>query len=255
MRGRILFLEGSRARADAANSASEAAPRSGKDKLTMLGFLIGTVCLIGLVKVVRRSRYGGFGYGPGYGHSYGHFGHFGDPWGHGGHGGGCGHRGRHAYGRGGWGSGYREDAEFGYDEREDARGGEWEGGRFGGFFALHGLFARLDATPGQEKAIKAAFEELRTKARALKEDARGMRGDLASALRGESLDADTLGTVASRATGAVDGLRDAMIGAVLKVHEVLDERQRGIAADLLESGPRFGRGWRGRGAPYRGARA
>ncbi len=86
----------------------------------------------------------------------------------------------------------------------------------------------------------------------MKEDARGMRGDLASALRGESLDAETLGTVASRATGAVDALRDAAIGAVLKVHEVLDERQRGIAADLLESGPRFGGGWRGRGGPYRG---
>jgi uncharacterized membrane protein len=218
----------------------------------MLGFLIGTVCLIGLIKVARRARYGGYGYGPGFGHRHGHFGHFGDPWG----GGGCGHHGGwHGgpYGREGCGGGYD-----GYDDVEDDRdgGGFWQAqaqARRGGFFGLRAVFARLDTTPGQEKAIKAAFDELRTKARAVKDDARGMRGDLASALRGESLDADTLGTVASRATGAVDALRDAAIGAVLKVHEVLDERQRGIAADLLESGPRFGRGWRsGRGGPYRG---
>ena len=111
-----------------------------------------------------------------------------------------------------------------------------------------------DSTSGSftEKA-KAAFAELRDKARAVKDDARGMRGDLANALRGESLDAETLGTVASRASGAVDALRDAGIGAVLKVHDALDERQRAIAADLIESGPRFGGGaWRGRGGPYRG---
>ena len=131
-----------------------------------------------------------------------------------------------------------------------------------GFFWLRALFARLDTTPGQEKAIRAAFDELRAKSRAVKDDAKGMRGDLASALRGDSLDAETLGTVALARTGAVDALRDAGIGAVLKVHEVLDPRQRAILADLLESGPRFGgswgrrgrdRDWRGRGGPYRGA--
>ena len=197
----------------------------------MLGFLIGTVCLIGLVKVARfgRGRHCGYGYGHG---------HFGDPWGHGG---GCG--GRH----GGWHGRYERG---GWDD-EDEGFSPWEGRRGGGF-ALRAMFARLDTTPGQEKAIKAAFDELRTKARAVKDDARGMRGDLATALRGESLDAETLGTVASRASGAVDGLRDAAIGAILKVHDVLDERQRAIAADFLESGPQFGRGWRGRGGPYRG---
>jgi hypothetical protein len=196
----------------------------------MLGFLIGTVCLIGLVKVVRRARYG--------------YGGFGGPWGHGG----CGHR-------RGWGGPRGYDGPDGYGwEDDDDFSGPWQarGGRGGGLFGLRAVFARLDTTPGQEKAIKAAFDELRVKARAVKDDARGMRGDLASALRGESLDAETLGTVASRASGAVDALRDAAIGAVLKVHDALDERQRAIAADLIESGPSFGRGWRGRGGPYRG---
>jgi hypothetical protein len=192
----------------------------------MLGFLIGTVCLIGLFKVVRHGRH--------YGHGYGHGG---GPWRS--YAGGCGHHGHGPYGWGGRG---------GWDDEEDFA--PWER-RGGGSFGLRAIFGRLDTTPGQEKAIKAAFDELRAKARAVKDDARGMRGDLATALRGESLDAETLGTVASRASGAVDALRDAAIGAVLKVHDVLDERQRGIAADFLESGPRFGRGWRGRGGPYR----
>jgi hypothetical protein len=202
----------------------------------MLGFLIGTVCLIGLFKVARRHHYG--------------YAHFGGPWGYGGgYGGGCGrargwhHGGPGAYGRRDWDW---DDEDGGYSLWEARRGG-------GGFFGLRAIFARLDTTPGQEKAIKAAFAELREKARAVKDDARGMRGDIANALRGESLDAETLGTVASRASGAVDALRDAAIGALLKVHDVLDERQRAIAADFIESGPRFGGGWRGRGGPYRAA--
>ncbi len=204
----------------------------------MLGFLIGTVCLIGLVKVVRRGHMRRCGWGHG---------HFGDAWddgGCGGYSGGCGHHGRwHGRDRHGW-----DDGDFG----SWGGGGDRLGASRGGGFVLRALFSRLDTTPGQEKVIKEAFDELRTKARVVKDDARGMRGDLASAFRGESLDADTLGTAASRASGAVDAVRDAAIGALLKVHEALDERQRAIAADLLESGPRFGRGWRGRGGPYRG---
>ena len=205
----------------------------------MVGVVIGVVGAIVLMKVLRRRfgfghRFGYRGYG-GYGR-HGGWGGYGDyeapgHW----HDAGC-------PGPSGRGSPYREGWT---DDDGGSRG--WEGrprrgwrGRFG----LNAVFDRIDATPAQEKAIRAAFDELRTKARAVKDDARGMRGDLASALRGESLDAETLGTVASRASGAVDGLRDAAIGAVLKVHEALDEKQRAIVADALESGfGPFGR-WR-----------
>jgi uncharacterized membrane protein len=191
----------------------------------MVGVVIGVVGVIVLMKVLRRR----FGFGRRF--AYGGFGGHGGPghW----HDAGCpGPVGRHAY---------RER----WTDEDDAP--PWEGRRGGwrrGGFAMNAIFDRIDATPAQEKTIRTAFDELRTKARAVKDDARGMRGDLAGALRGESLDAETLGTVASRASGAVDGLRDAAIGAVLKVHEVLDEKQRGIVADTLESG--FGpfRGWR-----------
>ncbi len=196
----------------------------------MVGVVIGVVGAIVLMKVLRRR----FGFGRRF--AYGGYG------GYGGHGG-PGHW--HDAGCAGPGGGhaYRER----WTDEDDAP--PWQGRRRGwrgGFrgFGMNAVFERIDATPAQEKAIRAAFDELRTKARAVKDDARGMRGDLASALRGESLDAETLGTVASRASGAVDALRDAAIGAVLKVHEVLDEKQRAIVADALDSGfGPFGR-WR-----------
>jgi uncharacterized membrane protein len=194
----------------------------------MLGVFIGAACLIGLCKIARRRRFG----------RWGHHGHYGGPWGARG---GCG---------GGWQGGpYGYDGPEGWDD--DDGFSPWEARRGGGFFGLRAFFARLETTPGQEKAIKSALSELRTKGRAVKDDVRGMRGDLATAFRGESLDAETLGTVASRASGATDALRDAAIGAVLKVHDALDERQRGLVADLLESGPHAWRGgWRGRrGSP------
>ena len=189
----------------------------------MLGFLFGTVCLVALVKVMRRSRWG-----------WGHRAAFAS------YGGGCGygsHRGFGGHGHGGWG----DDRDVG-----------WRGGRGGGGFVLRSIFERLDTTPGQEKVIRGALDDLRAKARAVKDDARGGREELARALRGESIDVETLGTIASRASGAVDSLRDAAIGAVVEVHGALDARQRAILADLIERGPRFG-GWRGRRGPYRDA--
>ncbi|HEY2513163.1 MAG TPA: periplasmic heavy metal sensor [Polyangiaceae bacterium] len=195
--------------------------------------------------MLRRSYgYGGWGRG--------------GPWGYGGYGRGCG-------GPGGWHGGWHggphrarhgwyTDGAFSDDDNEDFE--PWRrrgGGPEGMFFGLRAILDRLETTPGQEKAIRAAFDDLRGKGRAVKEDARGLRSDLASAFRGESLDAETLGTIASRTTGAIDSARDAAIGAVLKVHDALDERQRAIVAELLESGPGFGR-WRGRGGPYRAAR-
>ena len=81
----------------------------------MFGFIIGTLSLIGLVKVLRHGR----------------------GWGHGWHGGGYG-------GRRNW--------------------------------MLRRLFQRLDTTPGQEKVITEAFEELQEKARGIREQFMNARG-------------------------------------------------------------------------------
>ncbi len=198
----------------------------------MIGVLIGAVGALFLVKTFRRLRHRRFGYGGpfGYGMAYG---------GCGGGGGGYG-----PWDGGGSRHGYRSryiDDDDGGPPWEGSRG--WGGDRRGGF-VLGALLSRIDATPEQAKAIRAAFDELRTKGRAVKDNARGLRKDLAGAMRSEILDVETLGTLASRAGSTVDAVRDAAIGAILKVHDTLDARQRQIVADALESrfwG--FGRRW------------
>src|SRR6476659_6155874 len=116
----------------------------------MLGFLIGTVCLIGLIKTLRWGRHGHDGYG-----------------------GGCGG----GYGRRGWGGG----DSWG---DQDHRGG-WGGGRN---VMLRGLFHRLDTTPGQEKAIKAALEELYEAARSARGEVSAARADVAKVMRSPAVD-------------------------------------------------------------------
>lgn len=187
----------------------------------MLGFLIGTACLIGLVKVLRWGRRGR---GWGYGHACGH-----GAW----HGHGCGH---------------------GFDggpERGDFGGGPpWARGGFGGpGMWLRGLFERLGTSPEQEKVIHDALDELRQSGRKLKDELGGSRADVAKAVRSPSFDETTMGNVFARHDEVMDGMRKAVMGAIGKVHAVLDDRQRERLADLIENGP-FGRGRWG-GGPYR----
>ena len=189
----------------------------------MIGFLIGTVCLIGLVKVLRHGRrFGGWHGG----------------WGrHGGYGGGCGHRG------GGW------DRD-GWGDRE----GYGRGGGFGPTIFLRGLFERLDTSPGQEKVIKEAIEELRSSGSKVKDELRASRADVAKAVKSPSFDETVMGELFARHDTSIEEMRRAVVGAIGKVHAVLDDRQRERLAEMIESGP-FGRGrgrWGG-GGPYRGA--
>ena len=102
----------------------------------MFGFLFGTLCLIALIVLVRRGRWG--------------------------HGHGCG------YGRGRWRHGP---------------------GGFGSRWLVRGLFERLGTTPGQEKAVVAAMDELREALGGQKVEWNLSRKDLAQALRVERFDA------------------------------------------------------------------
>ena len=192
----------------------------------MFGFLIGTACLIGLIATLRRG-----------GRCHGSYG--GGPW----RSGGCSDDGGSRWGSR-WGG--REDAWGGGEDR-------WGGGRrgFGRWFMLRAVFERLDASPAQEKVIAAAFEELRDGASKAREEVKSTRRDVARAVRGPSFDATIVGEVFARHDATLEELRKSAIGAVGKVHEALDERQRERLADLIESGPGFGSGRRGYGGPYR----
>ncbi|WP_394822674.1 Spy/CpxP family protein refolding chaperone [Pendulispora albinea] len=216
----------------------------------MIGFVIGTLCLIGLVKVLRRARYGGggpfafghcgpgrFGGGWGGGSAWGGGGWGGygggSPWGHGDHAGDY----RHGWHGEAWRGGSYDDVPEGDRRGRHGGWGAWAG-RQGQRFFLRGLFERLDTTPGQEKVIVAAFDDLRAAADKVREEMHGARTEVATAMRGESFDEVALGGATARVEHGIDTMRRAGIDAFAKIHEALDERQRGRLADLLQHGPR-----------------
>jgi hypothetical protein len=208
----------------------------------MLGFLIGTACLIGLVKTLRWGRHGGCGYGRrGWGR-----GGWDGPWGHGHHGGyGHGWGRTRDGGEGGFGGGPFDGGPF---DGGPFDGGPFDGGWRGGFggsrMFLRMLFRSLETTPGQEKVIVAAAEEMREATREARAEVRTTRGDLAKAMRGAVVDEVMFGEMFARHDAALEKIRKATVGAVAKVHDALDERQRSRFADLIESGPRGFRGGR-----------
>jgi hypothetical protein len=181
----------------------------------MLGILIGTACLFGLIKVLRAGRGCGYGYG---GHGYG---------GGYGYGGGCGSGGGwFGRGRHGWG---------GHHGR-----GSWGGGGYGyggPAVFLRMIFERLEATPAQEKVIAQAVEEVVAAGRKHRSELGASRVDIAKAIRAEGFDEVLFGEMFARHDTAIEDLRKTVMGALGKVHAVLDEKQRARLADLLESGP------------------
>lgn len=189
----------------------------------MFGFIIGTVCLIGLIKVLRHGHGHGYGWGGGWG--YGHCG---------GHG--------HCHGE----RGERDD----WDGERRGPFGRRGGFGFGPRAFLRGLFERLETTPGQEKVILSAVDEVRDAMRGARGEVGKTRTDVAQAFGGDHFDAEVMGAVFSRHDDALANVRKAFVGALSKVHEALDERQRKIFAEIVES--RFGGGRWGFGGPYRG---
>ena len=173
----------------------------------MLGFVVGSVCLIALFRMHHRRRMW-WAYHQGHGGCEGHHGH--GPFG--GHGPG-------PFGRAGgpFGGGFR--------------GGPFGGGRRG----LYGLFSALDATPAQEKVILSAIDEVKQAVREGRGELRQSREDLARAFRADSFDAEVMGNAFARHDEHLERLRKAVTGALAKVHDALDERQRARLAEWLDS--------------------
>lgn len=191
----------------------------------MLGFVVGTLSLIALVRLVRRRHGGGGGCGYGYRRRWHH--HHNDCGG-----GGCGHHGRrhhHHDHRGRWSGGYEDD--YGFDEGSE--GGFDDGNRV---VFLRSLFTRLETTPGQEKVIVDALKELKGSFAKAKSAARKSSRDLSDALKGEQLSMDAMGSVFASLDEGTAAVRDGAFSALTKIHEVLDERQRRILADLVAKG-------------------
>ena len=154
----------------------------------MLGFIIGTVSLIALVKVLRYGRrWRGHGYGYGYGAGYGP------------------------------GPGFGARRWF-----------------------MRSLFERLETTPGQERVIVAAIDELRENRKVVHGELQQTRADIARAVAGGLIEDGTLEETFARHDRLLAQLRVSFVEAVKRATEALDERQRKVVSDWLQRSGRFG---------------
>ncbi len=145
-------------------------------------------------------------------------------------------------------------------------GGRCRGGGFGGWgrgghrggigrsFWLRMLFGRLDTTPGQEREIRAAIEDLRDRAKDAKSGMLETRESLGKSVAGESFDDAAFEAVSARVDATTEKMKDALSSALKRIHAILDPKQRERLADLVSKGAfgRWGRGGGGDGGPYRG---
>ncbi len=183
----------------------------------MCGFILGSICLVALAKVLRggcRGRWRGGCGGGGCG---------GGGCGGGGCGGGSWHRHGHGYGA------------------EGGEGQESVGGSRMGDFILRRVSSELNATPAQEKALREVLGNLREVMSKNRDVLKAARGDVARTLRSESFSEEALAEAVTRHDEAHDALRKAMVDAIAKLHTTFDADQRERLANLIANGPFFGR--------------
>jgi len=172
----------------------------------MFGFILGTVCLFGLMGIARRAMWHRYAHAHGYG-------------GYGGHG--CGPR--------GYGGGFR--------------GGR--GGRRGrpdrmseGFVRAAGevLKRRLGIDEEQEPIVDHAMVDLRKALKTLSDELKDTRGAVAGAFAAEAVDDAALATAFARQDDAVTRARREVVSAMKQVHAMLDADQRKRASEWLANG-------------------
>lgn len=162
----------------------------------MFGLLIGTLCLMGLLATLRHRRHARFF--PGYGPGFG-----------------------------GWDR-YGHEPSFRHHHHHDAG--------YGRSRLLFGVFRRLDATPGQEKAILALAEAVAQQLRDSRKELDGARRELAAALGGEALDPLAFDAAFARGGELFTRLSRELQHALAELHEVLDPEQRKQLAEWLADG-------------------
>lgn len=116
------------------------------------------------------------------------------------------------------------------------------GGRFGRHggprrWMLRRLFEHLDTTPGQEKVIAQATENVERVMWQTREQLFRARGSYAKAMRGEQFDSAAVNEAFDAQQASVDEVKKALREAMQQIHEALTPEQRNRAADLIEFGP------------------
>jgi hypothetical protein len=108
---------------------------------------------------------------------------------------------------------------------------------YGARFLFRRVLDRLDTTPGQEKVIRSAVNELEEEAWGLRREARATRAEIADALRGAELDQGALDRVFAKHDELIEKLRASFVRTADRVHGTLDERQRKQLAQMIDAGP------------------
>ena len=138
-------------------------------------------------------------------------------------------------------------------------GGRHGGGRWSWRGRMRWLFERLDTSPGQEKVMVQAADDLTEAFEKMRDELRTTREAIARSLRGETFDSASLSELDAKHDELVANLRRTLRTSLSKIHEALDPKQRRELADLLEHGMGYGyRGGYGYGGGcggWRGARS
>jgi Spy/CpxP family protein refolding chaperone len=133
------------------------------------------------------------------------------------------------FGRFGGCGGHRGERRWG-----GGRHGGWRGGSVSGFVA-----DSVDANEEQERAIHGAVREFREHLHKMKGTLRESRTEVARAIEADALDEVRLGELFAKHDDAIGELRKELVGALGRVHAVLDDRQRRRLGELIEQGPQF----------------
>ena len=125
--------------------------------------------------------------------------------------------------------------------RRHWRHGHWggHGGHWGSSWIFRRVSEHLDATPGQEKVIESAVEDVFKAVRGMRDSLLTGRRDIATAFKSEAFDQEPLKQAFIKQDRAAEELQRSILVSLGKVHEALEPRQREALADLVENG--FGR--------------
>jgi uncharacterized membrane protein len=98
------------------------------------------------------------------------------------------------------------------------------------------MLQRLDTSPGQEKAIRAALTELWMRAGELRPSLRSLRTELATAFSKDDFAPTDVSAAFNQRDADLGQAQGALATALAKIHEALDPEQRQRVARMLDSG-------------------
>ena len=142
------------------------------------------------------------------------------------------------YGRGGYGGrrgGDDDDRRRAFRERFSAAAGD-DGGGFGVRRPLRFMAWKLELDEDQIEALAAILADLKTERAQAAVDERRSIGVFADAIAGEAFDKEAAQKAAQTRVTTAERLRDAVVTALDKTHQLLNADQRKQLAYLLRSG-------------------